>query len=625
MESNHKARNTDGLSVAGNPLAETLVNTLQTPLWLYALESLELLWANPAALGWMGLRDVGEAAAWMQKAEAGWGGLLRCYRQALGEGQSAVQCWPVVSSLRGKPLHCLGSAVPLANGKTGLLIEGHELYGSDGNQQAILSAIPDLLLRMTREGQCLYLVQGSEVVLWQDLDPDQRASIYDLLPPSLVEERLYYTQKALETGDRQIYRQAIEVAGEQRYEEVRIMPMGEAEVLVMVRDITPTVEAEQKLQEQADLFCQQAQRDRVLAQVTRRISQSLDLQEVLDTAVEELREMMQTQRVMVYHFQGLDGSGQVVAEAVIDPELSLQQREIEDRCFLVHSPVMVKYLQGGVHRVPDIQQAGLSSCYVGMLNRLGVRANLVIPILQGDHLWGLLACHQCDGPREWTDLEVETLAQLANQLAIAIQQSELYQKLQRANEELQHLATHDKLTGLANRRYFDDYLDQEWRRLTREQAPLSLILLDIDYFKRYNDTYGHLAGDACLEQVAAAIRRSIKRPADLAARYGGEEFAIILPHTNLEGAIHTGKLLLQEIANARIAHSGSPSQSYVTASLGIASLYPNLSLTARYLTNQADQALYQAKQQGRNGYAVAPIAQSPPPSPCLPHPELADL
>jgi GAF domain-containing protein len=94
--------------------------------------------------------------------------------------------------------------------------------------------------------------------------------------------------------------------------------------------------------------------------------------------------------------------------------------------------------------------------------------------LQGDYLWGLLACQQCDAPREWTDLEVETLVQLANQLAIAIQKSELYEQVQRANAELQHLATHDKLTGLANRRYFDDYLDQEWRRLTREQGASQL-------------------------------------------------------------------------------------------------------------------------------------------------------
>jgi diguanylate cyclase (GGDEF)-like protein len=563
----------------------------------------------------MGLRDVGEATAWMQKAEAGWGGLLRCYRQALGEGQSVASCWPVVSSWQGKPLHCLGSAVPLADGTTGLLIEGHELYGSDGNQQAILNAIPDLLMRMTRDGQCLYLIQGSEVVLWQDLNPNQRASIYDLVPPALAEERLYYTRKALDAGNRQIYRQEIEIAGKQHYEEVRILPMGETEVLVMVRDITPTVEAEQKLQEQADLFRQQAQRDRVLAQVTRRISQSLDLQEVLDTAVEALREMMQTQRVMVYQFEGGDGRGRVVAEAVQDPALSLRRIEIADRCFSINYKAIEAYIKGRIHRVMDIQDASLSPCYVSMLAQLGVRANLVLPILQGDHLWGLLACQQCDGPRGWTDLEVETLAQLANQLAIAIQKSELYEQVQRANAELQHLATHDKLTGLANRRYFDDYLDQEWRRLTRERAPLSLILLDIDYFKPYNDTYGHLAGDACLEQVAAAIRRTIKRPADLAARYGGEEFAVILPNTDLAGAIHAANLMQQEIASARLPHGSSPNHPYVTVSLGIATTYPSQTRQALDLVDQADQALYQAKDQGRNRYAVAAdlsIAVAPP-------------
>ncbi|MFH7245568.1 MAG: diguanylate cyclase domain-containing protein [Spirulina sp.] len=626
MESNHDARDIQRLPGVEDTLAHGLLGALHTPLWLYTLESLDLLWANQPALDWMGLQAVDEASAWMEDDGASWDRLLRCYRQALNEGQSLSQCRPVVSSVQGHSLHCLGTRVALADGQTGLLIEGHRLADSNGHPQAILNAIPDLLVRMTREGQCLYLVQGNEVVLWQDLNPDQRASIYDLLPPSLAEDRLHYTQQALETGDRQIYRQAIQVAGEQRYEEVRIVPMGEAEVLVMVRDITPMVDVEQKLQEQADRFRQQAQRDRVLAQVTRRISQSLDLQEVLDTAVAELRQMMQTQRVMVYQFEGEDGSGRVVAEAVSDSSLSLRQIEIEDRCFAINNAAIETYLKGHIHRVMDIHQdTSLSPCYVNMLIQLRVRANLVLPILQGDHLWGLLACQQCDGPRRWRDIEVETLAQLADQLAIAIQKSELYQQLQQANQELQHLATHDKLTSLANRRHFDDYLDQEWRRLTREQAPLSLILLDIDYFKRYNDTYGHLAGDTCIEKVAAAIRRSIKRPADLAARYGGEEFAIILPHTRLEGAIHTSQLILQEIANSRIPHSGSPSHPYVTVSLGIASTYPSLAFAARHLTDQADQALYQAKQQGRNRYAVAmALAEASSSTADLPNPELAD-
>ena len=586
-------------------LSDRLLETLQTPVWLYDLESLDLLWANPSALGWMGVQDVAQAQGWIRASGKAWSAWLQRYRQALEQGQTLRERCPVSLPGQTMALDGVGSKITLAHGQAGLLLEGQWLAGGKANPQHILSAIPDLLIQMTREGQCLYLIQGTEAALWRELQPEQRASVYDLLPQPLADQRMQYVRRALETATRQIYRQEIDVAGQLRHEEVRIVPMGATEVLVMVRNITPMVEAEQKLLKQADLFRQQAQRDRVLAQVTQRISQSLELQEVLETAVTELRAMMQTQRVMVYRFEGSDGSGQVIAESISHPDFSLLGQTVEDRCFAIHGPAIQSYRQGRVQRTADINAAPLSPCYVAMLAQLRVRANLVLPILQGDHLWGLLVCHQCDVPHEWSDLEVDTLTQLADQLAIAIQKSELYEQVQRVNQELQHLATHDKLTGLANRRYFDDYLDQEWRRLTREQSPLSLILLDIDYFKLYNDTYGHLAGDACLEQVAGAIHRAIKRPADLAARYGGEEFAIILPNTDLAGAIHTGERLRQAIVNAQIPHGSSPNQLYLTVSLGIAAAYPTPPLRPHDLIDQADQALYQAKEQGRNRYVVA--------------------
>ncbi|MEY3297917.1 MAG: hypothetical protein RLZZ597_1177 [Cyanobacteriota bacterium] len=585
--------------------SQAMLAGLKTPIWLYTMDSLDLLWANQSALAWMGLTSVDEVAAWAQGPGAGWNSLLWSYRQALSAGQAPLCNGSMGSPAQGISLYCLGSAVTLTNGQAGLLLEGQGLGRSDSNQQAILSAIPDLLIRMTRDGQCLYLHQGTDIDLWCEMPPGQTASVYDLLPPHLADQRLYYAQQALDTGNRQVYRLDIEVRGKAIHEEVRVVPMGQDEVLVIVRDITLMVKAEQQLFAQAERFRQQAQRDRVLAQVTQRISQSLDLQEVLDTAVDELRRMMHTNRVLVYHFEGDDGGGQVIAESVDDPALSLRTVTVEDHCFSVHGSAVRSYRQGRIQRTNDIHNASLPHCYVEMLSQLRVRANLVIPIVQGDHLWGLLTCQQCDLPRDWDDLEVETLAQLANQLAIAIQQSELYQQLQRANEELQHLATHDKLTGLANRRYFDDYLDQEWRRLTRERAFLSLILLDIDYFKPYNDTYGHLAGDACLAQVAKVIRQSIKRPADLAARYGGEEFAIILPNTPLEGAVHTAELICQAIAETRIPHTSSPDQPYITVSIGIASVYPSPTRPSHVLTDLADQALYQAKAQGRDGYVVA--------------------
>ncbi len=181
-----------------------------------------------------------------------------------------------------------------------------------------------------------------------------------------------------------------------------------------------------------------------------------------------------------------------------------------------------------------------------------------------------------------------------------IQQSQLYQQLEAANQALQCLATSDSLTQVANRRRFDEYLDQEWRRMAREQALLSLILCDIDCFKSYNDTYGHQAGDDCLQQVARAISRHVKRPADLVARYGGEEFAVILPNTNAEGAVHVAEFIRSEVKALEIVHANSQPSGYVTLSLGVASTIPCHELSCATLITVTDKALYQAKAEGRD-------------------------
>ncbi len=172
--------------------------------------------------------------------------------------------------------------------------------------------------------------------------------------------------------------------------------------------------------------------------------------------------------------------------------------------------------------------------------------------------------------------------------------------LQTANDELNRLATLDSLTQVANRRRFDEYLEQEWRRLAREKAYLSLILCDIDYFKAYNDTYGHQAGDHCLREVAGAIRVSLKRPADLVARYGGEEFAVVLPNTDTTGALHIAEEIRARLKELQILHPHSTVSNYVTLSLGAASLIPNHQFCSAELIKAADDALYQAKSEGRD-------------------------
>ncbi|AFM39931.1 diguanylate cyclase (GGDEF) domain-containing protein [Desulfosporosinus acidiphilus SJ4] len=167
-------------------------------------------------------------------------------------------------------------------------------------------------------------------------------------------------------------------------------------------------------------------------------------------------------------------------------------------------------------------------------------------------------------------------------------------------QELQRLSFLDGLTGIANRRYFDEYLKKELKLSARSAAPLSMILCDIDYFKAYNDTYGHLAGDTCLINVANGLQSVLMRPTDIVARYGGEEFAVILPSTNEHGATVVAERLRTVVECLSIDHSGSLINQYVTISLGIATIYPKPDTPSTTLIEMADRALYQAKNAGRN-------------------------
>jgi two-component system, cell cycle response regulator len=173
-------------------------------------------------------------------------------------------------------------------------------------------------------------------------------------------------------------------------------------------------------------------------------------------------------------------------------------------------------------------------------------------------------------------------------------------ELQIANRELRLLANLDGLTKIANRRCFDGTLQHTWQRLGRTEQPLSLLMLDVDFFKSYNDIYGHQQGDECLTRVAQTIQKVVVRPADLAARYGGEEFVIILPETTKTGAMTVAEAIRNAVLALAIPHQGSDSSPYVTVSIGICCLIPVVEFSPDYLINLADHALYSAKQQGRN-------------------------
>ena len=182
---------------------------------------------------------------------------------------------------------------------------------------------------------------------------------------------------------------------------------------------------------------------------------------------------------------------------------------------------------------------------------------------------------------------------------------ELQEELEKSNEELQRLSCLDGLTGIANRRRFDDFIANECLRSARENSSMSLLLIDVDYFKPYNDNYGHLAGDGCLRKVAAALDEVVHRPADLVARYGGEEFAVVLPNTDAAGATRIAEALMQKIHSLKIPHAGSGVADHITVSIGVASRVACDGASPDDMIKYADEALYRAKQAGRNGYCVS--------------------
>ena len=212
-----------------------------------------------------------------------------------------------------------------------------------------------------------------------------------------------------------------------------------------------------------------------------------------------------------------------------------------------------------------------------------------------------------DGSYIWTEANLRTIRDPVTGIPTGVinnsreitERKLAEQKLADAYRTVETLAVTDALTGLANRRRFDQCLATEWRRAMRDRKPLSLLLIDADLFKSYNDTYGHLRGDSCLKQIAEAAQDVVARPGDLVARFGGEEFATILPNTGSSGALQLAHDICAVMRNRELPHSSNPS-GVVTVSVGCATLIPQLGKHAAHLIDCADKALYQAKRTGRN-------------------------
>lgn len=228
-----------------------------------------------------------------------------------------------------------------------------------------------------------------------------------------------------------------------------------------------------------------------------------------------------------------------------------------------------------------------------------ISRHMSIPVFDGELIVAVSGVGNKLDPYDDSDIRQITL--FMKSLWEIIKRKRAEDELNLANMELQSLASLDGLTRIANRRRFDEYLKTEWDRQIREKHPMSLIMCDIDYFKQYNDTYGHQAGDDVLRQIANELKRFARRPSDLAARYGGEEFAIILPNTDATGAMEVATLLLEAVQKLNIPHEKSSAFHCVTLSIGVTTHEnPTHNISCEALITKADQALYEAKSKGRN-------------------------
>lgn len=349
----------------------------------------------------------------------------------------------------------------------------------------------------------------------------------------------------------------------------------------------------------------------LLRTITEDIRRSLELDTILATTVAAIRQILRADRGLVF---SLEGSGQVrvLKQAGSNAEAA---EPLKTTMAALSSACEEFYCRGLPHMVQHLGQDPWTTWLEGLLPR---EASLVVaPILKnGTHrLWGLLIVQTGGGQRtalegyrsrRWQPQEASFLQQVANQLGIAIHQADLYQQLQAANHQLTQLSTRDPLTQLLNRRAFDSALEREWQRSMRSQLPLCLMLIDIDYFKRFNDAYGHPAGDACLVRVAQALSGTVNRPGDVLARYGGEEFIVLLPDTDAAGAHKICANIQAALRHLAIPHRDSPIHSYVTVSCGLVWSVPQSGDEPEALIAAADAALYRAKNQGRNVSIIEP-------------------
>lgn len=353
---------------------------------------------------------------------------------------------------------------------------------------------------------------------------------------------------------------------------------------------------------QAPTDQQKSQSLQLMIMIAESLQESVNLKAIFNQTLTELSRLLVADRVCLYQLSmTTDEQPLLISETV--PHFADNYDEllqIYDHYLATNPSVLGFYRQGKIQTITNETNEPLSDADAQLLAKLQLQSHIAVPIVIHEELWGLLMIQYQQHTHKLSGIDSELLQGVTAQLAIAIQQWQLQKQLEIAQNKIASLNTLDDLTHIANRRYFDQYLEQEWQRMAREQQYLSVILCDIDYFAVYNHAYGYNAGDFCLQQLALALSLTCKRPADVVTRYRGGTYGIVLPHTNLQGTQAVAKQIQESIRQLEITHERSPIDQFLTLSLGCSSMIPTLELLPENFVALAEKALAEAKARGGN-------------------------
>jgi diguanylate cyclase (GGDEF)-like protein len=335
------------------------------------------------------------------------------------------------------------------------------------------------------------------------------------------------------------------------------------------------------------LHTRKVERERLVYSISNAVRSSLRLPEVLQAAVDQIGRWLSVSRCLL--LRQLEGGEQLTAYEYHATSQSAVASLFQGEAGLQFlKTAMTKEAPQDLHDPDTDKQTSYDREF---LRKLGLKSGIVVPLILRDRKVGVLFLHDCEAKRDWSIDDTALLGFLADLLSVSIENAELHQERERQSVT-------DGLTGVANRRHFNEVFYHEFERARRYEQCMSLIIADLDFLKKINDTYGHQAGDEAIKTLARVLHEG-SRSIDLAARYGGEEFCLLLPNTDLEMAEQTAERLRKRITECAVEGPG-----IISASIGVAS-FPVHAEDPDELFARADEALYEAKQQGRNKVCVA--------------------